>query len=76
MLLNAGADASVVDDQGMKPLMGAAKEGHIEIMAALIKADADVNAKDANGRTALTWASMSNSPATSRVLLDAGARSD
>jgi ankyrin repeat protein len=53
--------------------MAAANAGHDDIETMLIRASADVNAKDANGNTALMYAVDSGSIAAVRVLLDSGA---
>jgi ankyrin repeat protein len=55
------------------PFLHAAATGDLVRVRALLDAKADVNAKDADGITALMWASMKGQPNVVRVLLDAGA---
>ena len=55
-LVEAGADARSVDDQGETPLMHAAQQGHVAAVEALLAAGADVNAAAPQGWTALARA--------------------
>ena len=68
LLLALGLDAApgpaVVD---------AVRAGDAEALRALVGQGADVNEADADGTTALVWASHMDSVETARVLLDAGA---
>ena len=54
LLLENKADTSARDANGWAPLHGSAYKGHVEIVAALIAAKAEVNAKDTDGDTPLT----------------------
>jgi Ankyrin repeats (3 copies)/Ankyrin repeat len=56
--------------RGWTPLMIAAAEGHAETVSALVEAGANVNATNALGRTALTFASSYGLAAIVKVLLD------
>jgi len=56
MLLHKGAAISVVDHNGMHPLMWAAKNGHIASCKILIGRGAGVNAFDVNDWTAIHYA--------------------
>ncbi len=55
-LVEAGADAHGVDDQGETALMHAAQHGHVAAVEALVAAGADVNARSPQGWTALARA--------------------
>ncbi len=54
--------------------MIAAYRGHTETVKGLIEADADVNAKDNNGMTALMPAAQAGHTAIVEILKRAGAR--
>lgn len=57
VLLAGGADVNRTDGgEKWTPLMYAAAEGHIDIVEALLKADADPASKDVDGETALDFA--------------------
>jgi uncharacterized protein len=55
-MLEAGAKVNVADENGITPLMQAAAGSHVEAVAILLKAKADVNAKTSDGTPALTIA--------------------
>lgn len=57
-LISKGAMVSLKAEGGWTPLMEAATGGKPEIVRALVKAKAEVNAKSGEGRTALGYASM------------------
>jgi hypothetical protein len=59
---------------GQSPLMNAARLGHLGIVLRLLDKGADVNAKDASGRTAVTLASLTNRQSVLRALRARGAR--
>ena len=69
-LLPAGAAVDAPNADGETPLMMAAKEGHNGVLQALLRARADVRAKDVGGNTALHHVSWSTGVA---ALLEAGA---
>src|SRR5260221_9906612 len=67
----AGSGVNVRDPRGSTPLMQAAAIGSLEAMKLLLKAGADVNAKNGLDSTALIWGA--SDPAKVRLLVDAGA---
>jgi len=69
--LNAPLDAG---RGGLTPLMHACCTGRADVVEALIKAGANVNARTSEGRTALMFAAGWGNAATVKALLDAGAR--
>src|SRR5262249_50271879 len=58
------------------PLLDAAKSSDSEALRALVQKKVDVNAADADGTTALHWASYRDDVASADVLIRAGARVD
>ncbi len=70
-LLNEGAGPNVRDSREITPLMYAAEIGSVAEMRLLIEHDADVNAQNAFGSTALMW-SASDVQKT-RLLIEHGA---
>jgi uncharacterized protein len=52
LLVEAGADLSIVDDKGWTPLHWAAKLGDAELIMTMIDSDGDIVAIDKNGSTA------------------------
>src|SRR5690606_5518804 len=76
-MLDRGANASIPSKQsGLTPLHVAAAAGHRDVVDVLIAGDADVNARDAEGRTALAQTALAGSTGDAAVaggLLDAGA---
>ena len=68
-----GVSARARDHHGMNALMHAAKVGSTPILAALIDADVELEAKDALGRTALVHACLENQVRAAKRLLKAGA---
>ena len=72
--IKAGANVNAKDNEyGNSALMLAAWKGHTEIVNALIKARAEVNAKDKDGRTALMCAAENGRTETVNALIEAGA---
>ncbi len=55
-LIENDADVNVKTNAGKTPLMFAAKKGNREIVGALLRAGADVSAKDSKGDTAVNYA--------------------
>jgi ankyrin repeat protein len=60
--------------QGQTALLRAAASGHLDVVAALLQADADVNNRDVTGSTALLWAAKQGHLNVVKALLQA--RSD
>jgi uncharacterized protein len=68
--------AGVSHATGRSPLVEAAKSGDTDAVRALVQKQADVNAADADGTTALHWASYRDDLASADLLIRAGARVD
>jgi ankyrin repeat protein len=66
-------DVNALDDDWNTPLMLAAREGHDEVVQALIIAKANINARNRQGKTALALAADGGHDETVRVLVQAGA---
>jgi uncharacterized protein len=73
MKLVGPATAKDVDDGGTTALMWAAHNGDAELASALIKASADIKARNAYDTTAMREAATAGSTPVLKVLLDAGA---
>jgi ankyrin repeat protein len=73
--IDNGADVNAADlRDGFTPLMCAAEWNRMpEVITVLLKAGANINAKDMFGMTALIWAARDNSPKVITILLKAGA---
>src|SRR5262249_34129344 len=58
MVLDAGAQVNVADDRGFTPLMMAvnSRTRNAEVVQMLLARKADLDAKDASGRTVQEWA--------------------
>ncbi|KAK3247941.1 hypothetical protein CYMTET_42571 [Cymbomonas tetramitiformis] len=70
-LLEAGAGVSA--GTGQRPVHAAAEKGMVEMVRELVDKGAEVDAEDAEGRTALTVALAFGQEAAARALLEAGA---
>ena len=79
-LLREDADIDVRDNAGTTPLRWVSKQGHLEMVHALVKCGADVDSRDNYNCTPLHWASHQGYPEVVRFLLgygvDADARDD
>ncbi|PNH02629.1 Ankyrin repeat domain-containing protein 1, partial [Tetrabaena socialis] len=73
LLSNPAANPNVQGREGSTALHCASMEGHTEVVEALLRAGADMAAKDDAGFTALHWASQEGHTHVSEVLLRAGA---
>ena len=72
VLLQAGADASIVNNEGNSALMLAAKRGMPALIPALVKGGADINARGRDG-TSLGLAAEEGQTAVVQALLEANA---
>jgi uncharacterized protein len=74
-LLKQGADPNTFDDLGWTPLIHAAKRGHLAVVAFLLAAGAQVDARDEAraGNTALAEVAAECSLEMATALVDAGA---
>ncbi len=72
MLLDAGADATVINRYGVTPLHEASTVGNVGILEALLDAGADPNSGYGAGETTLMTAARTGIVATVRLLLDRG----
>ena len=73
--LQEGANVNETHEEGMTPLMEAAKSNqNVHILFTLLSAGAKVDAVDSKGRSALAWAAGNNSsPMVISALIEAGA---
>lgn len=72
-LLKRGVDPDTVDEQGNTLLMLAAREGHADTVAALLKYRPRLAQRNAAGDSALMFAALKGHGGIARQLLDAGA---
>ena len=72
-LLDAGVDVNAVDDSGLTPLMYSTAEGDDDIdkLKLLIKAGADLDARDERGRSALDMSKENSGVAAQKALEEA-----
>ncbi|CAE7256857.1 unnamed protein product, partial [Symbiodinium sp. KB8] len=73
LLLEAGEDSNLADNDGFTALMAARQDGYAEVASLLLEAGADRNLADFAGFTALMLASKNGHIEVVRLLLDAGA---
>ena len=71
MLLEAGADKNLADNDGSTALMMAAVQGHATVLRLLLEAGADKNLADNDGSTALMMAARGGHADVMRLLLEA-----
>ncbi|HXC59604.1 MAG TPA: ankyrin repeat domain-containing protein, partial [Steroidobacteraceae bacterium] len=75
--LKAGANPNSASSEGQTALMVVARTGNLENAKELLRAGADVNARESwGGQTALMWAAAAQQPAMLSLLLKHGARPD
>ncbi|ORY56968.1 uncharacterized protein BCR38DRAFT_414280 [Pseudomassariella vexata] len=72
-LLKMGHLSSPRDSEEWTPLHWAAANGHVNVVAVLVEAGAELNATDSEGWTPLFWASFRGHISTAETLLHAGA---
>src|SRR5216683_3030023 len=75
-LVGSGENPNQVDEDGRTGLQLAAVNGHLQIAAILIKANAHLDTKDRLGNTALHYATDRNHVEMAQLLLDVGATVD
>lgn len=76
-LLAAGADATLADWNGRTPLMRAAGEGRLTVVKCIISlVPENIEVRDANGMSALSWAVSHGHAAVVNALLESGAQVD
>lgn len=73
LLASPNVDVNALDENWNTPLMQAARNGHDEVVTALLVARANVNARNRDGKTALALAAEGGHDETVRVLTNAGA---
>jgi hypothetical protein len=74
VLLAEGADVGSANEYGIPALHTAARNGHVDVMQALVDAGADLEATTRDGRTAFAFATdLCKDPAPTRWLLERGA---
>ncbi|CAB1120289.1 unnamed protein product [Ectocarpus sp. CCAP 1310/34] len=76
ILLNHGANMSIVDDVGSDALLKSAVVGHSAVTKMLVKASANLEAADFDGATPLHLAATCGNSEVMRVLIEAGAEVD
>eukprot|EP00439_Symbiodinium_sp_Y106_P023855 s1984_g2.t3 len=76
LLLEAGADKDLADNDGYTPLISASSRGHVEIARLLLEAGANKDMATSDGATALMFASGRGDVEVARLLLQAGADPD
>jgi len=72
-LVRAGASITGFGPAKLAPIHRAAEHGLVKLIAALVEASADVDARDKPGETALFYAARGNRVDAARALVDAGA---
>lgn len=72
-LQNTNGDPRLADDNGITPLMQAAKGGYTNCITHLLDFGADIHARDKHGRTALYHAAENGRAGAVQLLLEKGA---
>jgi hypothetical protein len=72
-LVRAGAGSAGFGPHKLAPIHRAAEHGLVKLIAALVEAGADIDARDKTGETALFHAARGDSVPAARALVDAGA---
>lgn len=73
MLINAGANASIVDVDGVTCLMSAASQGHTEAVKLFVDLGLNVDAVANSGGTSLMFAAGGGHNETTKLLIESGA---
>ena len=76
ILLNKGADVSIVPDDGHTALHNSAQEGHVAVSKMLVNAGADLEAVTVSGGTPLHLCAEKGNSEVMSVLIEAGANLD
>ena len=74
-LINDSSQINLQDDCGWTPLIAAAWEGDIEIVTALLRANADPDMQDYAGHTARNAATLQGHDLIATILLEGQSRS-
>src|ERR1700691_5284292 len=74
LLLSGLVTGLIADDAGRPPLVEAAKSGDRDALKSLLQKKADANAADADGTTALHWASYHDDLESADLLIRGGAK--
>jgi ankyrin repeat protein len=72
LLLGRGADPNLKSDEETTALMCAAGKGDLRMVDALIHHGAEINARDAEGETALSWAMEAKKGVIEEILRNHG----
>lgn len=76
ILLNKGANMSIVCDMGFTALLISAQNGHVAVTTTLLKAGADLEQADKQGFRVLHMASSNGHSEVMKILMNAGANVD
>ena len=76
LLLEAGTEVDVQEEDGVTALHRAASEGHERVVKILLEAGAEVNKQGRRGGTAFNWAASRGDERVEETLLEAGAEVD
>lgn len=73
LLLSVGAKHDLRDKAGLTPLIGAAKNGHVDAIRSLTKGGANISLRDSNnGMTPLHWAAQHGHAGAVKALVEEG----